>query len=115
MFVCVVVPLLAVSHAHQLSEEEANRFERKGIPSRFMTPWQTVQPLKLPTLKQSHYRVLYSPLRLLGSEGMGHGFATKNMEVSAAIRLGLAYTHRRPKFGTLSLKNPMIMEDFFGM
>lgn len=114
-FLCFGVSFPYLSNAQQATlEEEAEAFEKRGVPSRFLAPWQDVPHLKLPTLNQARHRVLYSPLRIVGSEGIGHGFATKNMEVTAAIRLGLAYTHRRPVFGSLSLNNPMIMEEFFG-
>jgi hypothetical protein len=57
---------------------------------------------------------MFSPFRVRQGDGLGHGLATVNMEVVAAIRLGLTYTHRRPKFGALSDEDPDAIEIFFG-
>lgn len=94
--------------------ERGTAFRRRYRPSRYLHPWQNVPIVKPLRLEQARNRVLYSPLRVLGSDGLGHGMATKNAEITTALRLGIAYTHRAPKFGSLSEKNEKVMEDFFG-
>jgi hypothetical protein len=82
--------------------------------SRFLRPWRRIPRVHLPTLAESNFRVMYSPLRRLQSDGLGHGFGTVNSEVNIALRLGLTYTHRAPLFGSLTHTNSKLMEDFFG-
>lgn len=94
--------------------ERGTAFRVRHRPSRYLHPWQSVPLVKPLRLEQARNRVLYSPLRVLGSDGLGHGMATKNAEITTALRLGIAYTHRAPKFGSLSEKNAKVMEDFFG-
>jgi hypothetical protein len=105
---------LALVHGRDENINKAVEFRRRARPSRYLQPWQVVPRLHLPSLECARHRVLYSPLRVLGSDGLGHGMATKNSEITTAIRLGVAYTHRAPKFGSLSLRNDQVMEDFFG-
>lgn len=89
-------------------------FRKNARPSRYLQPWQNLPSLKTLTIEEARHRVLYSPLRVLGSDGVGHGMATKNAEISTAVRLGVAYSHRVPKFGSLSYKNANAIEEFFG-
>lgn len=69
--------------------------------SRFNIPWRSPPRPKLPTLRESRGRVLYSGVREAVSDGLGHGMATTNAEVSTAMRLGVTYTHRVAKYGSL--------------
>lgn len=94
--------------------ERGTAFRTRYRPSRYFHTWQSVPVVRPLRLGQARNRVLYSPLRVLGSDGLGHGMATKNAEITTALRLGIAYTHRSPKFGSLSEKNEKVMEDFFG-
>lgn len=59
-------------------------------------------------------RVLYSSVRARASEGLGHAMATINADVAAAIRLGIAYSHRVGAHGSLTAADPRAVERFFG-
>ena len=71
--------------------------------SRFDVPWQMPKLPKMNSLKESRNRILYSPLRDLSGDGLGHAMATTNADILAALRMGLTYSHRSPHFGTLVL------------
>ena len=72
------------------------------IHSRFDNPWHIPKPVQFPSLQQSRYRLLYSPVRLQVGSGLGHAMAIVNTEVATAFRLGLTYTHRVSRYGHLS-------------
>lgn len=77
--------------------------------SRFDYPW-CIPRRRWTTLslKESRYRVLYSPVRDKSGAGLGHAMATLNADISTAFRLNLTYTHRIPMCGSLTspLKEP---------
>lgn len=70
--------------------------------SRFDYPWRLPARIHLPTLEESRYRVLYSPLRSISGDGLGHAMATVNADLSTALRLNLTYTHRIASFASLT-------------
>lgn len=55
----------------------------------------------MPTLSESRNRILYSGVREAVSDGLGHGMCTANADIATALRLGLTYTHRVAKYGSL--------------
>lgn len=69
--------------------------------SRFNIPWRSPPFPKLPALDQSRGRMLYSGVREAASDGLGHGMATTNADLTTAMRLGITYTHRVAKYGSL--------------
>lgn len=68
---------------------------------RFDVPWRSPRRPNLPSLQESQGRLLYSGVREAVSDGLGHGMATTNADVSTALRLGVTYTHRVAKYGSL--------------
>lgn len=70
--------------------------------NRFDYPWRLPPRIRLLSLEESHYRVLYSPLRSISGDGLGHAMATVNADLSTAIRLNLTYTHRVAGFASLT-------------
>ncbi len=68
----------------------------------------------MPSLKEARGRVLYSAVRAGASEGLGHAMATINADVSAALRLNLAYSHRVGQHGSLTAVDGRAVERFFG-
>lgn len=82
--------------------------------SRFDTPWYVPKRTRFLTLTESRHRVLYSPLRSRSGNGLGHSFSVMNAEIGAALRLGLAYTHRISSYGSLTAQEPSAVEHFFG-
>lgn len=68
---------------------------------RFDVPWRSPPRPHLPSLQESRGRLLYSGVREAVSDGLGHGMATTNADVSTALRLGVTYTHRVAKYGSL--------------
>lgn len=84
------------------------------LSSRFFKCWYVPRPIKLLSLAESRNRILYSPLRHLSSDGIGHAFATMNAEVGAALRLNLSYSHRMSHYGSLVKNDIFAIENFFG-
>ncbi|PXF46915.1 hypothetical protein BWQ96_03253 [Gracilariopsis chorda] len=82
--------------------------------NRFDNPWYVHKRVRFPTLEESRYRVLYSPLRGVASDGLGHNSGVMNAEIGIALRLGLTYTHRVSLYGSLTRDNPNAVENFFG-
>lgn len=97
-------------------EKAVAKYIAAGRVSRYTRPWPSLhrRNIDFPSLTQSRHRVLFSSLRRLGGDGLGHGFATKNAEVYTAYLLGLTYTHRQPVFNTITQSNENLMEEFFG-
>lgn len=69
--------------------------------SRFNIPWRTPSFPKIPNVHESRGRLLYSGVREAVSDGLGHGMATTNADLTTALRLGITYTHRVAKYGSL--------------
>lgn len=99
----------------QSTEAELPTLYRTVPPAvnRFDYPWRLPARLRLPTLQQSNYRVLYSPLRSVSGEGLGHAMATVNADLSTAIRLRLTYTHRIASFASLTRQPSGVNESDF--
>lgn len=102
-----------------ISDERAviytSKIRQVGATSnRFDNPWYVQKRVRFPTLEESRYRVLYSPLRGVASDGLGHNAGVMNAEIGTALRLGLAYTHRVSLYGSLTRDNPNAVENFFG-
>lgn len=57
----------------------------KPTVSRFTQPWPALSNVTFPSLEKSRHRVLHSAQRRHGSDGIGHGFGTKNLEVTTAM------------------------------
>jgi hypothetical protein len=116
--VTIIFVFLLSAETDALNKRElyvkGTEFRKNARPSRYFQPWQDVPILKTLSMAEARHRVMYSPLRVLGSDGLGHGMATKNAEITTSIRLGVAYAHRAPKFGSLSYTNAHAMEAFFG-
>lgn len=72
--------------------EDADRFE---------TPWRIPHRVKLLSVTEARHRILYSPLRTQAGEGLGYYIRTVSAEVGTAMRLGIAYSHRHSKYGSL--------------
>lgn len=70
--------------------------------NRFDYPWRIPARVHLPTPKQSHNRILYSPIRDNSGDGLGHSMATINADLTTALRFNLTYTHRIASYGSLS-------------
>lgn len=89
-----------------------------ALPStanRFETPWRLPHRVRLPTLEEARYRVLYSALKEEVGEGLGHHIRTIAADIGTALRLGVAYSHRNPRHGALSQKNPRSVEMLFNL
>lgn len=69
---------------------------------RFSYPWRLPPRPTFASLKSSRHRLLYSALRGTSSEGLGHAMATVNADITTAWRLGLTYTHRIARYGSLT-------------
>lgn len=72
-----------------------------GDANRFETPWRVPRRVKLPSVTEARHRILYSPLRTQAGEGLGYYIRTVSAEVGTAMRLGIAYSHRHSKHGSL--------------
>lgn len=97
------------SHLRHKSDAHPESTIRSVPPNinRFDYPWRLPPRVRLPTLEESRYRVLYSPLRSISGDGLGHAMATVNADLSTAIRLNLTYTHRIATFASLT-RQPII-------
>lgn len=82
--------------------------------SRFVRPWRVVVPPKMLTVGEAKGRVLYSAVKTMGSDGLGHAMSIINADVAAALRLGLAYSHRVGLHGSLTVRDTLAVERFFG-
>lgn len=82
--------------------------------SRFQQNWWQPERVQFLSLEDSRYRILYSPLRKLHGDGIGHGFTIMNAEIGAALRYKLFYTHRKGLYGVLTSKDSESIENFFG-
>lgn len=82
--------------------------------NRFDVPWLLLPRVKTVSLVESGYRLLYSPIKEKASGGIGHGLTVLNAELSTALTLGFAYTHRVGIYGSISRRRPMAIEDLFG-
>lgn len=81
--------------------------------NRFDHTWNLPKRVYLPNLKESAYRILYSPLREMAGDGIGHAFASMNAEVGAAIRFNLTYTHRIATYAALTEDDKQSVENLF--
>lgn len=100
-------------HTHQSNPSIQSQSQSKSR-SRFITPWRNVASPRIPTLAQARGRVLYSPTRTRESEGIGHAMAAINADISAAMRLNVAYSHRVGYHGSLTKSDKLAVERFFG-
>lgn len=82
--------------------------------SRFDVQWFKREALQAPTVEESSYRLLYSPVKRALSDGIGHGVSVWNIEMVAALRLHLTYTHRKSTYSTITRDDPYAVEKFFG-
>lgn len=82
--------------------------------SRYNRPWYLQPRVRFPTLQESRFRILYSPLRTTASDGLGHGMSTINADVSTTLAMGLTYTHRIATHASLTRSKPSAVEQFFG-
>lgn len=77
--------------------ENSMKYKDRKVPkgiSRFDYPWRVPMLVRSLTAAESNNRFLYSPLKDVYSNGLGHNLATINGEVWTALRLNLTYTHR---------------------
>lgn len=110
----ILIPLLLLVARQVLSRP--TKAYRSLLPwqNRLSTPWVVPPRHMLPTLHQARNRVLYSPLRERGGEGLGHNMETVAADIAAAFRFKIGYSHRRPWHGSLSRRDPDAVEKLFG-
>lgn len=82
--------------------------------SRYDVPWLMLPRVYTKTLEEAQGRVLFSTLKVHMSDGIGHAFTVLNAEVTTALTLGLAYTHRVGFYGSLSEYDHDLVENLFG-
>lgn len=86
-------------------EDEIYPMTIRRVPKsmrRFDYPWRLPKRVRMPTLRESNYRILYTPLRDNSGEGLGHAMATINADFTTALRLNLTYSHRIASYGSLT-------------
>lgn len=91
--------------------------ETLNVPSelsRFDVPWLMLPRVYMKSLEEARGRVLFSTLKVHMSDGIGHAFTVLNAEVTTALTLGLAYTHRVGFYGSLSKYERDLVENLFG-
>lgn len=103
-----------LSSLNNIPSFESPPLPRESPVSRFDVPWNRTPDVHLPTLAESGHRVLFSSVSSAANSGLGHMLAVMNSEVHTAMLLGLTYTHRLSSYGSLSAKNVMRVDDFFG-
>lgn len=86
--------------------ERANRYD---------TPWRLAHRVAFVTLQEARYRILYSALREVGGEGLGHHMRTVAADVGTALRLGVAYSHHKPSHGSLSRRDSNAVDRLFNL
>lgn len=104
----------AVARAARAALIAPSRVSATVTGSRYLSAWRKVNSPILRTVKEARGRVVYSAVRGAGGEGLGHAMATVNADVSAALRLGVAYTHRVATHGALTRADGAAVERFFG-
>lgn len=82
-------------------DEFATFLTLPGDADRFETPWRIPHRVKPLSITEARHRILYSPLRTQAGEGLGYYIRTVSAEVGTAMRLGIAYSHRHSKHGSL--------------
>lgn len=115
-------PQFASPTAKTVTEDIVDNLGIKGgivyrIPStwnRLNTPWLKRPSVHLKTPEQSNHRYLYSPTRMMTSDGIGHSMGVVNYEYNIAYALNITYTHRVGLYSSLSSKDRYAVEKFFG-
>lgn len=82
--------------------------------NRFDVPWLLLRRVDTRSFEQTGYKILYSPMKVKASDGIGHGLTVLNAELSTALNLGLSYTHRLGIYGSISREQRTAVEDMFG-
>lgn len=82
--------------------------------NRFHSPWMKRPTVHFRNPIQSRHRYLYSVTRIGTSDGLGHSMGVINYELNIALQFNLTYTHRVGRYSSLTRKDPMAVEDFFG-
>ena len=81
-------------------------YHEKVVPkgkNRFDSPWFIPPMVTTISSNSSRHRYLYSPLKRLYINGLGHNMATINGEVWTSLRLNLTYTHRIARYNVNSV------------
>lgn len=84
------------------------------LPSRYDIAWNATPRVRLPPLRESGHRVLFSTISSFGTDGLGHMMAVMNAEIRTALLFGLTYSHRVSSYGHLTEGAPLRIEDMFG-
>eukprot|EP00737_Agarophyton_chilense_P001254 gb/GEZJ01001407.1/.p1 GENE.gb/GEZJ01001407.1/~~gb/GEZJ01001407.1/.p1 ORF type:complete len:471 (+),score=47.90 gb/GEZJ01001407.1/:192-1604(+) len=78
----------------------------KVIPAhrnRLLHPWLVLPYVRPPSLIESGFRMLHSPLTEHCSAGLGHAFTVLNAELSTALLLHTSYSHRSTHFSSIPI------------
>lgn len=105
------------SELEQFEMQQADRVNVTVIPrswNRYDLPWFVPKVNYPKSLKDSNHRIIYAPTKRSMSDGLGHSMTAINYELLVALRFGLAYSHRRSTYSSLTAVAPDAVEDFFG-
>ena len=118
---CVLLVIWFITSTVYLLSNSTPTIARMAAParhalgvSRYIQPWRIVTPPIMPSVDEARGRVIYSAVKAVASEGLGHAMATINADLSAALRLNIAYTHRIGQHGSLTAFDERAVEIFFG-
>lgn len=96
---------------------QADRVKVMLIPrswNRYDLPWFLPKVNYPKALKHAHFRVTYAPTKKAMSDGLGHSMTAINYELLVALRFGLAYSHRKSTYSSLTAVDKNAVENFFG-
>ncbi|KAI0565957.1 hypothetical protein FGB62_13g123 [Gracilaria domingensis] len=82
--------------------------------NRLHSPWLKKSAPELKTPRQSRNRFLYGPSRTMSSDGIGHSMCSINLEYNLALNMNITYTHRIGYYSSLSRRDKLAVEEFFG-
>ena len=88
-----------------------------AIPShecRFNHPWLVHPRIRTKTFRETNFRILYSTIKDYSGDGIGHAVTILNAELSAALQMGISYTHRQGHYGSLDKGHAGKVESIFG-
>ncbi len=100
-----------------LEMPQADRVKVMLVPrswNRYDLPWFEPVVNHPPSFAESRYRITYAPTKNAMSDGLGHSMTAINYELLVALRFGLAYSHRRSTYSSLTAVNKDAVENFFG-
>lgn len=111
---CVLTAVLIIGICAVLTAVPARARLAPLHTSRFAETWREEKAPVFPTVSEARGRILYSAVKTASGEGLGHAMATINGDVSTALLLGVAYSHRKARHGSLTKRDEDAVERFFG-